>query len=250
MTRPAIPRALPRYEPPLPYSWVLGAFPVLSLLRHAPHAAREIRVHGDLAEDRLDAVTQACRDAGVPWWRDDATVVAKRSKGTARVLAVFDKPVSDLDDARPHLLLHAPRDPGNVGATLRTALAFGIEDVAVTPGPDPWSPHVTRASQGAVFALRMVTPPTLSAYRARRPDRPLLMLDGSAPRTLPEVATAPSPATVAVGPEWPGFTADELALGTPVRIAHDPRVESLNLTVAAGIALHALRARPDAAGPA
>jgi TrmH family RNA methyltransferase len=238
-----VPATLPRYRRELPYGWVLGAFQVEELLRHAPERALEVRFHGALPDDRRERLRIACARAGVAIRRDDATVAAKRSKGTARALGVFAKVDAELRPDRPHLALVAPRDPGNLGATLRTALAFGVEDVAVIgdgSGVDPWSPHVLRASLGAAFALRVRRTPSLAAYQSAWPDRPLWLLDARGETDVDELARGPWPATLAAGPEWPGLSDEERTLGRGVRIDHDPRVESLNVTVAVGIALRAL----------
>lgn len=239
---PRVPAALPRYRRALPYGWVLGAFQVEELLRHAPERALEVRWHGALADDRRERLLATCSRASVPVRRDDATVAAKRSKGTARVLAVFAKTDPELRPDRLHLALVAPRDPGNLGATLRTALAFGVEDVAVVRGGlDPGSPHVLRASLGAAFALRVHETPSLAAYRTAWPDRPLWLLDARGETEVDDLAIGPWPATLAAGPEWPGLSDENRTLGRRVRIDHDPRVESLNVTVAVGIALRAMR---------
>lgn len=63
-----------------------------------------------------------------------------------------------LDPARWRrcVLLDAIQDAGNVGAILRSAAAFGLEDVVLGAGcADAWSPKVLRAAQGGHFALRI-----------------------------------------------------------------------------------------------
>jgi RNA methyltransferase, TrmH family len=61
----------------------------------------------------------------------------------------FAKPVGPLC-----VYLHGVGDPGNVGAVLRSALAFGASCVALGPGcADPHSPKAVRASMGAIFAV-------------------------------------------------------------------------------------------------
>lgn len=240
--------SLPRYRSSLPYGWVLGDFAVRELLRHAPDAALDVRWHGGLTPDRGARLEAACLEAGVPCRRDDRTVEAKRSKGTAQVLGCFAKRASPLATDRDHLVLVAPADPGNLGTMLRSALAFGIEDVAVVGDADPWSPHVARASLGALFALRVAPFPSVAAYRAASPARDLWLLDGAADLTIDDVDPGPAPIALAAGPEWPGLGPDALRHGRTLRIAIDARVESLNVAVAVGIALHRLRNGPRSEG--
>ncbi|MEX2502648.1 MAG: hypothetical protein WD336_09745 [Trueperaceae bacterium] len=114
---------LPRYAPSLPYGWVLGHFAVRDLIRFAPELVHDVRLHDRAPAAQAHELRTACADRAIPVRRDDATIEAKRSKGTARVLATFAKRWRPLDPARHHLVLVAPREPGNLGTLLRTSLA-------------------------------------------------------------------------------------------------------------------------------
>ncbi len=243
----AAPDRLPRYASDLPYGWVLGHFAVRDLLRFAPETVLDLRLHRDLAPDRAADLRALADRAGVPVRRDDAQIEAKRSKGTARSLATFAKRWRPLGPDRDHLVLVAPTDAGNLGTTLRTALGLGVRDVAIVGPADPWSPHATRASLGAAFALRLQAHPDLGAYLATVPGRTPWLLTGDGGTALAEVPPADGPRTIVAGPEWPGLAPAERALGRSVRIPMRPEVESLNVSVAVGIALHALARGPDAA---
>ena len=75
------------------------------------------------------------------------------SSGT-RALAVYEERWAPAPVGPLCVYLHGVHDPGNVGAVLRSAQAFGASSVALGPGTaDPYSPKAVRASMGAVFAV-------------------------------------------------------------------------------------------------
>ncbi len=52
------------------------------------------------------------------------------------------------------VFLEGVQDPGNVGAIIRSAAAFGIGEVVLDQAcADPWSPRALRAGMGGHFAL-------------------------------------------------------------------------------------------------
>ena len=140
------------------------------------------------------------------------------------------------------MLLVNPSDCGNLGTILRTALGFGVEDVAlIRPCADVFDPRTVRASMGAIFQLRVKTYNTFEEWEAENPGRPLypFMLQASVP--MEDVLGKPLPQnwTLVFGNEGSGLPAEYATRGQPVRIPSNDRVDSLNLSIAAGIGIYA-----------
>ncbi|MEK7413000.1 MAG: RNA methyltransferase [Planctomycetota bacterium] len=99
--------------------------------------------------------------------RTSARVAAKLSAAATAsgYAAVFALPTqATLDLTAGGLVLVDVADPGNLGTLLRTAAAFGIQQVVLSGGADPYAAKVVQASAGALAALRlhrMATPEAL-----------------------------------------------------------------------------------------
>ena len=84
---------------------------------------------------------------------------------TESAVAVFTVPDSGMNQhlellksAKCILVLEGIEKPGNLGASLRTACAAGIDAVVlVNSGVDPYSPNVIRNSTGALFEIPLIT---------------------------------------------------------------------------------------------
>jgi TrmH family RNA methyltransferase len=126
------------------------------------------------------------------------------------------------------------QDPGNLGAILRSAAAFGFQEALLGPGcADPFHPKALRGSMGAAFLL------PLRRVEALIPDRGhWYALDGD-PGSVPMAeADLSEPLRLWVGNEghgWQGVTLPEgvQRLAIPIQ-----GMESLNAAVAAGIACY------------
>jgi RNA methyltransferase, TrmH family len=122
-------------------------------------------------------------------------------------------------------------DPGNVGAIVRSALAFGASSVVLGPGcADPFGPKAVRASMGAIFQVpvaRAEDPEQLPGERVALVGRAGDVLRGPARGEL----------TILVGAEREGLPAEVVAACDSV--AHIPIAsESLNAAMAATVALY------------
>ncbi|MDQ6818538.1 MAG: RNA methyltransferase, partial [Actinomycetota bacterium] len=81
-----------------------------------------------------------------------------------RTLAVYEERWGAAPVGPLCVYLHGVHDPGNLGAVLRSAQAFGASSVALGPGSaDPFGPKAVRASMGAIFNVPVVRAGDLGA---------------------------------------------------------------------------------------
>ena len=132
--------------------------------------------------------------------------------------------------------LHGVGDPGNVGAVLRSAHAFGAASVVLGPGcADPFGPKAVRASMGAVFTV-----PLARGGVEDLPGETIALVAGEG-EPLADLAAAAS-VSVVVGAERAGLPPEVVAACD--RVAHIPiRGDSLNAAMAATIGLYELAGR-------
>ena len=178
-----------------------------------------------------DPVERYCSaGTGLPGEEVDAEVLAKVSSlgsGT-RALAVYEQRWAQ--PAGPVCVyLHGVRDPGNVGAVLRSALAFAAASVVLGPGcADPFGPKAVRASMGALFAVAVA--------RGGVADLPGERVALVAREGEPLHGPAAGEVSLVVGAEREGLAPDVVAQCD--RVAHIPIAsESLNAAMAATVAL-------------
>jgi tRNA G18 (ribose-2'-O)-methylase SpoU len=145
-------------------------------------------------------------------------------------------------------VLEGVTNPDNIGGLFRTARAFGVEAIVLGPGcGDPLYRKAVRVSCGAGLVVPFVAAsrwPVSLAVLGRH-GVPIFALTPGGDQPLEEAAalhTPGAPLAVMVGAEGPGLSAGALEVADwRVRIAIDPRADSLNVVVAAGIALHHFR---------
>ena len=138
-----------------------------------------------------------------------------------------------------YVVLDGVQDPGNVGAVLRTADAFGCDGVLLLTGcADPYSVKTLRSSMGAVF--RMPVWCTDAAAMGQRLTAAGLPLYGAALRDDNEDVRALDlrRCAIAIGSEGRGLTEQVLAMcDKTVRIPMREHCESLNAAMAAAVLL-------------
>ena len=153
----------------------------------------------------------------------------------------------DVPGPRTLVALEDVVDPENVGGVMRSARAFGADGMLMTSGTaDPLGRKAIRASAGSALTLPFAraTGWAEDLARVRTAGFTLVALTPDpAARDIADVAAQRS-ARVALllGSEGGGLTrAARAAADVEARIAIASGVDSLNVVVAVGIALHRLR---------
>lgn len=235
--------ALEGYRAELDYSYAPGIFPSMECLMHRPENVRRLLVHSASAgREGIGKLTALAEKHHIRVEEADRALGRISGKENCYAAAVFAKFRDQLRKDLPHVVLHRPGDGGNAGTILRTALGFGMEDIAlIRPCVDVFDPRVVRASMGSLFRLRVRVYDSFEEYRREFPERPLypFMLDASVP--LGNIREVPEAYSLVFGNEGSGLPADFAAMGQAVRIESNDRVDSLNLAIAAGIGIYHFR---------
>lgn len=147
-------------------------------------------------------------------------------------------PDAELRAGVPTVVLDRVQDAGNVGSILRSASAFGFQQIVALKGSAAlWSQKVLRAGMGAHFGLHLV--------EAAQPEQldlvqlPLVVTS-SHQGELIQSTQLPWPCIWAMGHEGQGVGEAVAARAQHhVRIGQPGGEESLNVAAAAAICLHA-----------
>lgn len=137
----------------------------------------------------------------------------------------------------PSVVLDRLQDAGNVGAVLRSAAAFGVNQVLALKGTAAlWSAKVLRAGMGSHFGLHLVEgldEPALEALQL-----PLVATSSHAAQALHELAL-PWPCAWVMGHEGQGVSsALQSRCKLTVRIPQPGGEESLNVAAAAAVCFY------------
>jgi TrmH family RNA methyltransferase len=160
------------------------------------------------------------------------------------VIALVRPPVSALDqmtfgDDPLVVVLDGVQDPGNAGAIVRAAEAFGASGVVFLKGTvNPYNPKCIRGSAGSVFRVPLIASVEVDEI-LRHPEIAWYAATPRA-RKLASDAGLAAPCGIIIGSEGHGVGPVLEARATGLRIPTSG-VESLNAAVAAGILLYEAR---------
>lgn len=218
------------------YSYVFGAFPTFELIAARPEHVLGVYVHSSFTDQ--EKLLEVCRQHDIPVWFQDKTIQRLRDKENVFVIGVVKKFEDELCGNRSHIVLVQPSNMGNLGTIMRTAIGFGVKDIAIIGegAVDYFHPKTLRSSMGAAFRIRHHHYADFAAYRREFPEHEVytFMLTGKKQLT---VTDCPKPRlfSLVFGNEATGLPQEYESYGTSIIIPQTPEVDSLNLTIAVGI---------------
>ncbi|MFW5860365.1 MAG: TrmH family RNA methyltransferase [Planctomycetota bacterium] len=223
-----------------PHGYAIGVFACLEMLTYAAAPLAVIVPGSSQPNAGLDRILAQADERGLEVVRGDRLLRRLSGKDNCLAVGVYRKQDAPLRAGCDHLVLIAPADAGNLGTIMRTMLGFGVHDLAlVGSAVDHHQPRSVRASMGACFRLRVQRFAAWGDYDRTHPQsaRYPLLSDATTPLRTQRFA---APCSLILGNESSGLDPSWHDVGTPVRIVHEQSIDSLNLALAAGIALHAL----------
>lgn len=213
----------------------LGVWPDILLFSPAAMARDQVRTLIAEAERRRVRTVETSE-----------TLLAQISKrdNPQTVIGAYKQALAPLEsiEGETVVALEGVRDPGNLGAILRTADSTGAGGVVlVGESCDPFSVEAVRASMGSLFAVKLARASfdELARYKETRGAEMMGLSLKGAP--LDPGAPAPAKAIVLMGNEQSGLPDDmEAACDHLVKLPMRGRADSLNLAIATGVMLYDL----------
>lgn len=225
------------YKKDYDYSYSLGAFPTMELIKKKSDAVDKIIIHSSFDNQNvIDEIKSLVDNTRI--FTNDKLVLKLSDKGNCFIIGVFNKYSSKLDVNSDHLLLDNPSNMGNLGTIIRSSLGFGIKNIAIIkPGVDYFDPKVIRSSMGSIFSVNIEYFDSLEDYESKYPNHNIYSFMLQAKKNLRDETFSNKPVTLAFGNEATGLDMKYLNENSLI-IKHSDEIDSLNVTNAVSIALY------------
>ncbi|MCC7289863.1 TrmH family RNA methyltransferase [bacterium] len=217
----------------------MGTYPTIDMLKYRKEKVLKVLVHSKAMESQgIKEILELCQQHGIRYEVSDDFIAHIAVKENTYAIGIFEKYEDELDGDSNHVVLDQPRNMGNIGTIVRAMVGFGIKDLAVIrPAADIFDPMIVRSAMGALFQVRFRHFDSYTDYLETYPKREQYLLMLKASKDIGEVSFQ-KPFSLVLGNESAGLPDDYAKFGVPVHIPHSHEIDSLNLSVAAGIALY------------
>lgn len=228
-----------RYKKDSEVSYALGITLTFELLYNKADHVTKIYIHSQCRRgETFDKLAGLCEKLHIEMVHTDKIFHVLSQKENCYVIGEFRKFKEALKREESHVVLVNPSNAGNVGTIMRSAAGFGVHGLAIIrPAVDIFDPKTVRASMGAVFRTDYAYYDTFDEYCKANGDREYYPFMLDARQRLHEVEFKERFSLI-FGNEAAGLPASFREVGTTVIIPHTNDIDSLNLPIAASIALY------------
>ena len=163
----------------------------------------------------------------------NSLATTKTNQDTICVCRIKDYEIKSIGNS---LILDNLQDPGNVGTLVRSALAFGFDDIYLVDGADPYSEKVIRSSAGLIMSARIhiCDFETIKTHKEEIANSFLVADMGG--ENINKIHIPNGKIAVIIGNEGQGVSEQFMSLAnTIVSIPMASKVESLNAGVAGSV---------------
>jgi len=228
------------YQKKLHHSFAIGVFSTIELLQQRPQDVMEVIISNrGRSNSGVVKIVKLCEKHRIKVTYNDNTVQRISKTDNNYAIGVFKKYETKLLQNENHILLINPSNMGNLGTIIRTSLAFNCNNLAIVkPAVDVFDPKVIRGSMGAIFHSNIEYFLSFRNYfDLYKSNRTFYMFEEAATQSLDAIKFK-KPWTLLFGNEGEGFDNTIKQFGTVVGIPQSRSVDSLNISVAVGIALY------------
>lgn len=180
-------------------------------------------------------------DAPTTYVTRDIIEKISSTKSPSNVMAVVNKKEEE-PIGEKILILEDIQDPGNLGTIIRSALAFGIDTIVLSPKTvDLYNPKVVRSTQGMIFHINIIVREITSFIEELKLDNYKIVGTKVTNGTDVRKSKTYSHYALIIGNEGSGMSDEVTSLCDEyLYIKMNEQVESLNAGVAASILLYEL----------
>lgn len=229
------------YKKGLEYAYSFGVFPTIELMENRRKDLIKILImESGLKNEGVQKAIEICREFGIPYEINDKAIKRISNKENNYIVGVFYKYEMEID-AGNHMVLVNPSDMGNMGTIIRTCLGFGIKNIAIIkPAVDIFNPRVVRGSMGSIFKVNIQLFESFEDYYKKFNKNEIFpFLLGGESRLKEIDLSKVKNYSLVFGNEGSGLDEEYFSrLGKSIRIEQTDDVDSLNLSIAVGIALY------------
>lgn len=201
----------------------------------------------DLLNSDIEIVTTLTGDKNLKGFPNIEVVSEKMlsslatTKTNQSIICVCKVKDYGIDSIGNSLILDNLQDPGNVGTLVRSAMAFGFNDIYLVDGADPYSEKVIRSSAGLIMNARLHICDFETIKQNKNKIANVFMVADMGGENINQICLPNEKVAVIIGNEGQGVSENFMNLANKiVSIPMATCVESLNAGVAGSIIMQKL----------